>query len=258
MGALPVPELLKCVLPDFDLFAAWLNCSSILRADDLITVKCVETVPDTKIIREDTFKIQRALLLNASPWFTPALDKASNEEQVRTLTFTETPIRVLHYFVCWLLNGKLLIEEFTDDLEKSDRELLAVRLWIFGDKHLLPVIKNIAIRTIFWQVTGKNPEVQTIMEALHGSPTGSPLRKLMMRTLVANWMVVTEEGDSEPGYMTEDLGRYGAIAGFTEDFAREMENLIQGMRMMSRQPDKAETYLVSEGGPRGCKRFYEE
>ncbi|KAK4539182.1 hypothetical protein LTR36_001182 [Oleoguttula mirabilis] len=154
-----------------------------LKDDGMITIVAGEG--------QETYKVQRALLINASPWFGKALGGGFKESQDRTLRFPGVREEVVQAFVAWLFQYSLPLNDLVEAAEEEDIEdddewvqeemRLVVRLWAFGEQYMLPRLQNAAMRELYKRVRYVYPDIDIIKEAYECSPPKSTLRKLMMR-----------------------------------------------------------------------------
>lgn len=202
-----------------------------------------------------TYKVQRTLLKNASSWFGAALKPYFTEGQEGILRFPDTPTMVVEASLYWLFHGKLPLHDILEALgfskpglkTVSERHVqeLAVRIWMFGEQHLVPRLQNEAMRALHHSVAKQYPTLSIVKEAYEGSPPGCVLRKLMLRVVVKGWKRSLTE--SEKGYyQAPELEALGGVAGFMADFATELGRHIAKVEIRSKDPDKAELYFVSE------------
>ncbi|KAI7156879.1 hypothetical protein KC349_g6002 [Hortaea werneckii] len=177
-------------------------------------------------------KTPRTLLLNLSPWFKKALTSGFIESQSRTLRFPGVRSEVVEAFVYWIFHGNISRNEDSPEggMLKTHDELqaLLVRLWIFGEQHLLPNLQEQAMWELREQLRYNFPAVELLLEAYEGTLPDSPLREVMANEAASGWRN-TQRPDSSGNvycYSREDLDRVGAIPGFTADFATALERQV--------------------------------
>ena len=146
------------------------------------------------------YKIQRALLVNASVSFEKALTGNWKEATELKLVLEDIDIEVVEQFLYFLIRGEVQLPP-----RNAQNELLAVRLWVFADKYFLPKLQNLVMRHLYWchspHITDSAyPSIRTITEALNTSMPGSALYKFMMSMLVTG----LREGNMYEG----DMGQY--------------------------------------------------
>ncbi|KAK5136982.1 hypothetical protein LTR08_001489 [Meristemomyces frigidus] len=180
--------------------------------DDFITIS----------IDKDTqkYKVQRALLTSASPWFETALGERFQEGQTRTLRFPGTSPDVVQAFIHWLfyrnLNAVFPCDRMqTNDVQTAYVQMTSVRLWIFGQEHLLPKLQNGAMRVLHDNITWAVLHLATLKEAYQGSPECSVLRKRVMREYVMDYQ------DCSPEFEADELDDFASVPGFFYDYGLE-------------------------------------
>ncbi|KAK5122021.1 hypothetical protein LTR85_004267 [Meristemomyces frigidus] len=203
---------------------------------------------------QEPFHIQRTLLTNSSPWFDKALSDHFNEGQDRTLRFPGTSATVVQIFIFWLFNKELPLRDILTDLcrvesrgpSESEIQTLAVRVWIFGEEHMLPRLQNQAMRELHNSLAMGFPTSETIKEAYEGSAPGSVLRRKLIREAVAGWKLAADKGNPDTiGFRSNELDHLSGVAGFLVDFATELGKYAADFRIKDPDESGAAAYYVS-------------
>ena len=155
------------------------------------------------LVEDHTYNIQRSLLTTASPYFAKALDSRFREGEERIIRFTDTPRAIVENLIFFLFYHTI---QFGDFEEKADgdyhlvdydpNEELAIRLWIFGDKYLLPTLQNMAMRHLHKCLSKRHLEARMLREVLEGTVPGSALRDLALTDLVYGLHLWTDKHGS--------------------------------------------------------------
>lgn len=154
---------------------------------------------------EVTYTAQRTLLANSSPWFAKALDVRFREGRNCTLHLPEESSEVVEHFLYWLFNGTLALSDNVDSAQVDvvhHAQLLATRLWIFGDKHFLPRLQNQAMKLLHRLLQLAFPTISMIAEAYNNSPPESGLRKIMLGEVMMGYFNMYLPGER---FNTRDL-----------------------------------------------------
>jgi hypothetical protein len=132
------------------------------------------------------YRVQCTLLANCSEWFDKALNGEWTEGKDRRLQFPDTDPQIVELFVYYLITGTLPFE--IPDLEDGTPacQRLAVRLWVFGNEHLLPKLQNDAMRHLYssFEEQGVFPDIETIREGFEHSSNASPLYMWLIGQLI--------------------------------------------------------------------------
>lgn len=119
---------------------------------------------------------------------------------------------------------------------------MAVRLWIFGDKHFLPELQNIAMRRLHDLLTVEYPSIETVLVAYENSPPKSVLRKIMMRDLLMG-LKGKEENPACEGYLPDDLEELNGVPGFASDLAQILASVLRRHNHIVNHQD-VEAFLI--------------
>ena len=171
------------------------------------------------------YKIQRALLVNASIWFQKALTGKWEEGETLGLTFPDVDVNVIEQFLYFLVRGEVNLPPYD-----SHNEVLPVKLWIFADKYDLPTLQSQAMTRLYALYTpgcpnATYPSIQTIAEALSMSTQSSDLYRCMKAVLMTglrSGIVETQGTNKQMGnYMSEDVMMLEQFPGVMTDILRE-------------------------------------
>ena len=179
------------------------------------------------------YKVQKALLLKASPWFPKALSGRFKERQDEVLRFPDTKAEVVEYFLYWLLYNK---SPFPTDLSIKDMTGLqhkATRLWIFADKHFIHNLRYTVMLHLHASVEEWGMDNYVRTNAFKDSPPKSLLRQFVVHDLASCLLVSNEdyaatmlnELDHTPGLMVEvtrALVRLSRVQISNEEVRREV------------------------------------
>ena len=195
----------------------------------------------------DSYTIQKALLTNASKWFVSALNERFTEGKELTLRFPDTEPEVIQYFFYFLIRGTAPLNALSNNSGKDKHnQLLAVRIWAFGDKHFLPGLQNKAMKHLFecfgYGNTNQYPEIATVSEAFATSRNASTMRRFMMILLVAGLRCKYRMATA--GYTTAEIEVLEGIPGLVGHLANELASSAPNPN--SRSQHQAAEFLVPE------------
>ncbi|KAK3686673.1 hypothetical protein LTR37_019604 [Vermiconidia calcicola] len=188
-----------------------------LAEDQFVTIKVGN--------KAKAYKVQRMILTNASSWFVKALNERFKEGKQLELHFPGTDPQVLEYFLYYLIRGSAPLNSKADNGSKdSYNQLLAVRIWVFGDQHFLPGLQNEAMRHLHTSFRANIwPEVATVREAIDSTTSESALRRYMIAKLVAG---LRHKGSSlsphQKGYDLAQLQALDGLPGLAVDLGKEI------------------------------------
>ncbi|KAI5356791.1 putative SKP1/BTB/POZ domain superfamily protein [Septoria linicola] len=99
-----------------------------------------------------TFQVPEAILRKVA-WFDNALkDDRFLEDQQKSITLPEDLPGIFEQFLCLLYQRRLLFAKCADgvDITRENNSQLVdcLRLWVFGDKYLVPLLQNTAMQRI--------------------------------------------------------------------------------------------------------------
>lgn len=198
---------------------------------------------------EKSFKVQRTLLMFASNWFEEALDRLSEEGQPVVLRFPDTDPQVLEHFVYFLMRGRIL--NYDSDWDEPIDETLAVRIWVFADKHGLVKLQNQAMELLHDRFDLHDdifPEPETLCEALETSAPKSAMRKFMLAMMITGLQFWKACGGNELdgrtylGYSPTEVQTVANANGVMIELA---ERIAQGITS-DQDVNLLQTYLVDE------------
>jgi hypothetical protein len=179
------------------------------------------------------------------------------EGQKLELRFPDTDTETLQFFLYWLFEGRLP-QDAGDPTQRPmdeirEEHMMYVRVWVFADKHLIPMLQNESLRRLYHLTRSARVclSIATIHTAYENTAPGSSMRQFMIDQVSLGLCNGPEGGrDSHVyvGYYTGDVGSLSDVPGFTEDLAR---NYMWEMR--TRDKDDFIThdltdYFVDEGG----------
>ena len=99
-------------------------------------------------VNNQSYRVQKELLLKSSEWFEKALSDRFKEGKDLVLRFPGTPTKVIEYFLFWLFHDA---DPFSEHpvlgiaINMASHQLLAVQIWSFADEHLISGLRNIAL-----------------------------------------------------------------------------------------------------------------
>ena len=197
------------------------------------------------------YRVQRTLLVQASPWFAKALDERFEEGQTLELRFPETTQKTLEHFLRWLfdrVNPWPPYDTMTlSQLETGRRQLIAVRVWIFAERHFIPALQDLAMRNLYTLLARLFPHNITVREAYENSPPNSAMRKIMMREVTEG---LRSKQQGLDGYDAAELEELCNVPGFTSDLAQQFAAVLHKRKHEVDVPGVDE-YLVNNGRNEG-------
>lgn len=214
--------------------------ASGLESDELINI-IISHDPTT----ERTVKVQRFVLTKASPYFAKALNSNFKEGQTKTLRFPGTDPRIVEYFLRFL---------FYDDAgmhgakHPGSDPLLGIRLWVFGDQHMVHFFKNWSMTYLHKLAINQTQDftIEIIHEALNNSEPSSPLWDLILGILLLG---LNKSTSKQP---TSDHPRTSQIRFETSDLL-PLEEIPGFMRGLLDMQIKGHTHI-----PEGVKYMVDE
>ena len=133
-------------------------------------------------------------------------------------------------------------ENSTESPEERMR-MLAVRLWIFGEEHLLPKLQNEVMAELHKSFSFRYPTVEATKEVYKGSPSGSVLRKRILVGVLEEWKEGGSTANIEGG---EDFDGLGGVPGFLADFVVGTWEILDGVGEASPDRIDVQAYLINE------------
>ncbi|KAK5110163.1 hypothetical protein LTR85_001545 [Meristemomyces frigidus] len=164
----------------------------------------------------NTFKVQKALLCSTSEYFKKALNGRFKESGDRTLKLLGCEEETFQLVLYWLVHRTLPdAAEETDtaslDYEKryqlsSNRQVLLIKVWSFGDACLITKLQNEAMRSLLNPLRLYSVSPVALREAFATTSVSSVLREVLMTEIVPDLYDVD--------YDEEEMAALGAIPGF--------------------------------------------
>ena len=181
------------------------------------------------------YSIQRTILTDASEWFKKALDERYIVGHQLTLRFPDTDTQTIDYFLYYLIRGEVPFTKPTPgyDLVSIDGELVAIRLWIFGDRHFLPKLQDEAMKHLHFFSSLRYPNMDQVKESLENSTSGSTLDFYMVEALISGLCLKAQtcatgvSGEKAQGYSIEE------VTTALEGIPGVMAELLQGLARLS-------------------------
>ncbi|KAF2769778.1 hypothetical protein EJ03DRAFT_351045 [Teratosphaeria nubilosa] len=156
--------------------------ASAFANDYLVTL-----IPDGEDCQ--TYRVSCATLCETSEYFRAALQGNFREVSSGILTFPGFDDKTLQGFVYWLSEGDLPDHEDFLSWDVRDRdeqdfnerllewELLLIRLWAFGDQHLLPRLQNRAMIPLLQAMMEQTLAPQAVREIFERTAKDAQLRR---------------------------------------------------------------------------------
>ena len=130
------------------------------------------------------YKLQRTLLAPASHWFAKSFTGDMIQEDGKLeIRLHDTSPEAFENFLYRLFCKEVPNPEYEIDL--AARQAFAVLLWLFADSHFLASTKNAAIVQLHHTLDTQHSILEIVQKAFECSPPGSPLRRIMLRDVVA-------------------------------------------------------------------------
>ena len=141
---------------------------------------------------ETTFSVQKALLCHVSDYFVKALNSGFKESTTQTLKLPGCDVETFRHFLYWLSTREL----YRLDYSKLDRygrfddinhlQLTLVHLWVFADRFAILQLQDAVMRGLFEAVCDQTIALPSaIQEAYNTTSSGSPLRRLFLKSFLA-------------------------------------------------------------------------
>lgn len=157
---------------------------------------------------EKPYKIQRTLLTDASEVLEAEIVEGGND----TLSFPDTDPRVIEYFLYFLLRGNAPLNAASETGDHDYlNQLLAIRIWEFGDDWFLPKLQNQAMRHLTSTFRRETyPAIATVKESLECTKPESEMCMFMMSQLMSGLhrRARQRESDQRKGTKSTKVG-YG-------------------------------------------------
>lgn len=171
--------------------------------------------------------VSKVLPCQTSNYFVKALDGEFKEAGEQTLRFPGWTSDVIGLFIYW--SYKWTLPEFKEEIQKSDSKratsgrvmMSLVKLWQFGEAHLIPRMQNCAMRVLLDLTQYVHTEAEVLKVAYEGAPTDSALFRFAIREARFEYLD-HGEGLSEEGF--ESLAQ---VQGFLSDIMRPLRWQLQ-------------------------------
>lgn len=191
-----------------------------MTGDRLIKIYVGEDMPKP-------YLVQQELLFATSDYFRKALQQKFVEGHEGVLRFPQDDADAWVDFLHFIFYGKLPEpNNYEYDLQSKHS-----RLWIMGDKYIIPRLQNAAMTVLLASTISDYVELDVIKEAFEQTVPGAHLRKLMAREAVATI------GQYDLDQHHFDM--FDGILGFMSEYMRAVEHF-------SEKRDDA-TFMVAEG-----------
>lgn len=208
-----VTELAKSVLPDLIGTSELTECRRF-QNDELVTIS-LDNI-------DTPFLVQKALLCNASEYFTKALSNGFKETKSCTLKLPDCHVDTFQLFLYWLCNYQLPdVREFSESLPAGSEEknsyittqqLQLVRLWSFAERFLLPKLQNETMRTLLiWTAKTTYIRAEAIALACKITSSDSFLTALAVKDFLRHYGYESDYGRQT--YNEADINSLGATSG---------------------------------------------
>ena len=161
-----------------------------------------------------SYVVHEELLCKHSPFFQAAVKKEWNETRYRIIPLPDDKQNVVSLYVNWIYAGRILSR--TSDLTNghgSDEMDLLVDTFVFGEKiqdgHFKDAVIDAAIKSTF--SVDKDgiawfPGVTAVNRAYEGTPSGSPLRRLMVDFWARRGLEKWERKGLNSDFLTDLVG----------------------------------------------------
>ena len=180
-----------------------------------------------------TFSVQKALLCNASRYFTTALSGAFKESDAQTLKLPGCDEHTFRLFLYWLCNHKFP-DPYKDAVtlthgseEKkayiTTQQLLLVKLWVFGDAYLLPRLQNDTMRRLLQLLQDTYIRAEAVQLAFTAAPFASKIREVAIAELVHSYGKHDQYGGLR--YDDDDISLLAATPGLMQSMLQTLTTL---------------------------------
>lgn len=124
--------------------------------------------------------VSEAILCQTSTYFVKALAGEFGEAYTGTLRFPGWKVDVIKIFLFGAY--KQVLPDFTDGLEQDEYETkkTLIRLWLFGDAHLIPRLQNAAMTTLVNDTDANYTHFEVIRFGFEEAPPNSALRRFVV------------------------------------------------------------------------------
>lgn len=200
-----------------------------------------------------TFTLSKAMLCNASSYFSAALNGHFRESTDHILRLPGCDENVLIFFVYYLTHHEKLptlgsedenedegaekLSDFDPNSTWSQRVIFAIRLWRFADACLMPKLQNKAMRLCCTELKNVRVNASIARAAFEGTSMESPLRKAVIDEAMWDWI---PRGPKESEAYEAMMNEVGAIPGVFSCFYRAQET--QKMGFWEEKPSSGESW----------------
>ena len=219
----------------------------LFQNDQLITIVLQDT--------GDRFHVQKALVCNASEYFTRALQPSFQEGQADVIHLQSCETDTFKLFLYWLCNRVLPPTAYepqhpwtwTEESQKAlqKQQMALTKLWIFAESRFIAALQNETMRRLLTQMGDCTPPVEAIRLVAQHCPDTSVLRAAVIQEAIVCLLGLS--------YEREQAVSLGAIPEFMDDFLEVLyqqyeECGIYGQPIPSNCVDKNdyERYMVPE------------
>jgi hypothetical protein len=130
------------------------------------------------------FIVHKGLLCFYSDFFRAAFEGSFKEATERKIELSDVEVETFEAFQVWLYSQSLHnIEDSQDSSQPSKLPSwqILTRLWVFGDKHQIPLLQNCTIDAMLQKEIEENRfSVCVVALAYENTMHGSPLRKFVI------------------------------------------------------------------------------
>jgi hypothetical protein len=243
------------------------NCSTLTRLSSLdktrvSTLLLGEDLTPTRMFRPDNLVtldvgpdhqkiiVHKHYIARTSEFFAAALKETWTEGHTRTIPMPEEVPEHMEHYCDYLYSGKLPTQVITDRWADNRMEhafTLLANLYVLGERRLDKVFRNAVVREML-RVRGVpirmtisprtyvpcNPLTATVNTLYHGTPEGSPARRLMVDIVIMSGEKDWHSSDVDPAFS------FDVMQGFLAKVAEKR----QFIAVNCRGELQAEDYLL--------------
>ena len=166
--------------------------------------------------------VQKALLCNASAYFTKPLNCGFKETSSRILRPPDCHLNTLHLFLYWLCNHELPgVRKLTEALpagteEKrsyaTNQQLRLIRLWTFANRFLIRKLQNASMKVLLdWFANEAFVRAEAVALAGNLTSADSLLTNAVLGSFLLNYGTQSTHG--QPKYNDDDMSLIGSTPG---------------------------------------------
>lgn len=202
------------------IMATRLTLSSSNRSDSLVAI-----IPEGTT---EKMLVSKVLLCQTSDYFVSVLNGQFKESNEQTLRFPGWSADVIELFVYWAYKWVLpQFQEKTEDGYRereatSDQMTILVRLWMFGDAHLIPRLQNCVMFKLLDLCKDVHTTAKILKLAYENAPRGSALSRFAIDEARFEYFSNDEEHLTE-----EDFECLAQVPGFLSDFMRPVRARLE-------------------------------